>query len=493
MSIGITYALIVGIENYNQPKHFKKVKYIRKDAEEFSKALIGIGVHADDITMLLDNAATKTAIKKEVKNIAKKVLENDRIIFFFSGHGAYESKQNYLLPADCYNDDIEGTSVSINFILGTFNNSKSERNLLFLDCCHSGFEPGDNTKEINKTFLADELIYNAREEEYTLGFASCKSNQTSINHPQLQHSVWTHFLIKAFLGDADGIYEEGLLFSDRLQSYLNKNTKEFVKLNTLDKKDQVPMVFGNTTDRFIVADINPIFQERNRLKQTEALSFKNISIFSNEQDKIKNLPGFQKGFHKVPTSSGTSQNGFVQDISTSIIKNEISDLSQEIRENLKYRRTEIRVSEEKGVGTIETSDFDYIVTVEQSDTDPEEYIITRTLENFKNSEIVFNPAFNDIFSTYFDRLAFTLSKEINVTLLIDKIEELDSKTVKVNYNPANTKSCNIIIEGLQHTIKVTSQSVTISSPFQTSPRELIDSLKETQRAILSIPDLKLLD
>jgi hypothetical protein len=493
MSTGTTYALIVGIENYNQPQHFKKVNYIRKDAEEFLNALTGVGVYQDDITLLLDSAATKTAIEKEIKNITRKAVENDRIIFFFSGHGAYESKQNFLLPADCYNDDIEGTSVSINSILGTFNSSASERNLLFLDCCHSGFEPGDNTKEINKTFLADELIYYSRDEEYTLGFASCKSNQTSINHPQLQHSVWTHFLIKALQGDADGIYEEGLLYSDKLQTYLNKNTKEYVKINTVDKKDQVPMVFGNVTDRFVIADINPIFEQRSREKQTDKLAFKNISVFSEDEDKIKSLPGFQKGYHKVPNAVGSWQNSFVQDISFSIIKNEISELSREIKDNLLYKRTEIRVTQENGFGLIETSDFDYIVTIDQSDTDPEEYIITRKLENFKNSEIVFNPTFNEIFSSYFDCLSFDLNKEIDVNFLIDKIEELDSNKLQVEYNPSNMQSCEIIIEGLDHTIKVTSHSITITSAFQTSPDELINSLKETQRAVLSIPELKLLD
>lgn len=494
MSTGVTYALIVAVEHYHQPKHFPRVRYATKDAAELTEALIGIGVSKDDIKLLLDGAATKTAIEKEINNLVRKVTENDRIIFFFSGHGAYEKKENFLLPSDCYNDDIESTSVSVNGILGKLNKSLCERNLLFLDCCHSGFEPGDDTKDIDRNFLADELIYNAKDEEYTLGFASCKSDQTSITHPKLQNGVWSHFLIKALRGDAGGIYEAGILFSDKLQTYLNKTTKEYVKMNTDDKKDQVPITFGSVTDRFVIADLNPIFEERDRVNKVDDISFTNISLLSEEEDSVKNLPGFQRGYHKVPNYIGSTPNGFIQDKGSSIIEEEINSLSAEIKDKLNYKRAEIRPSTDKGGGSIETPDFDYSITISQSETEAGLYIITRKLENFRNSEIIFNADFNDIFSGYFDNLVFDLSKRINITELVDKIEALEEDSpIKVSYNPADLSKCRIDIDGLDYSINVTTDSISITSDYQTAPENLINAFKETHKAILSNPELKMLE
>jgi len=494
MSTGITYALIVAVEHYHQPKHFPRVRYATKDAAELMEALLGIGVSKDDIKLLLDGEATKTAIEKEINNLVRKVTENDRIIFFFSGHGAYENKENYLLPSDCYNDDIESTSVSVNGILGKLNKSLCERNLLFLDCCHSGFEPGDDTKDIDRNFLADELIYNAKDEEYTLGFASCKSDQTSITHPKLQNGVWSHFLIKALRGDAGGIYEAGVLFSDKLQTYLNKTTKEYVKMNTDDKKDQVPIIFGNVTDRFVIADLNPIFEERDRVKKVDDISFTNISLLSEEEDSVKNLPGFQKGYHKVPTYLGSTPSGFIKDIGSQIIEEEINTLSEAIKKALNYKRLDIRATTDRGGGSIETSDFDYSITIEQSETDPGEYIITRSLENFKNSDIVTNPEFNAVFSRHFDKLTFELNKRINVSALIDKIEAFEKGSpITVDYNPLDTSTCKILIEGLNYEIEVDAASLSITTDYETSPERLITAFKETHKAILSNPELKMLE
>lgn len=494
MSAGTTYALLIAIEHYNEPKHFPRVRYATKDAEEFAEALKGIGVYEDDIKLLLDKKATKTAIEKEVENITRKVLSNDRIIFYFSGHGAYENKENYLLPTDSYHDDIHSTSVSINLVLNKLNKSICEKNLLFLDCCHSGFEPGTDTKEIDKNFLADELIYNSRDEEYTLGFASCKSNQTSITHPLLKNGVWSHFLIKALRGEASGIYEKGILFSDRLQTYLNKTTKEYVKMNTEDKKDQVPIIFGNVTDRFVIADLNPIFDEKDRLKKVDDISFTNISLLSEEEDNVKNLPGFQKNYHKVPNYIGSTPNNFIQEIGSTIIEKEIDELGVEVKDKLKYKRTEIRSSTDNGGGSIETPDFDYSISISQSEVTSSEYILTRKLENFRNSEIVTNPEFNKIFSHYFDNLVFDLSKPINIIELIDKIEALEEdSSIKVNYNPSDLSNCKIEFDGLNHSIDVTQYSISINSEKRTNPQQLINAFRETRKILLSNPELKLLE
>lgn len=463
MISGVTYIIIVSVENYIEISSFPKVDFAKKDAEDLVNAFKLLGYDEDDFIILINEKATRTSVVQKVKKVAERALENDRIIFYFSGHGFYESGDNYLAPVDAIRTAIPDTCVSISEILGHFKKSSSKRTILFLDCCHSGFEAGKYIREGENLFMADELIFQFRREEFCTGFASCKSNQKSISHPELQNGVWTHFLIKALIGEASDIYIKGLLFSDKLQSYLNKKTYEYVKMNTLTKREQTPIRFGSETDKFIIADVNPIFEEKERNRKVSDLSFTNISLLNEESDSVKNLPGFQKGFHKVPSYMGPAPDNFIKEKGTQIIKEEIETLSENLKTSLRYKRNEIRPSTDLGVGSIETPDFDYSISISQSESDPGEYIVTRRLDNFKNSDIVSRPEFNSVFSNHFDNLVFELSNKVSITKLIDTIETLeDDSPIKVHYNPANLKTCTISIQGLKNEIVVTNSTLSIT-------------------------------
>lgn len=490
---GITHAIIAAVENYNEPHDFQKVDYAKKDAEDFIATLKLLGNDEEYFIPLIDGKATKSAIISKVKYVTERAKENDRIIFYFAGHGFYEGGKNLLAPVDAVKIDKSETCVPIDTILGYFKKSPCKQNILFIDCCHSGFEAGGDVRDGRDSFMADELIYQFSKEEYCIGFASCKSNETSFSHPSLQNGVWSHFLNKALRGEADGIYTSGLLFSDKLQGYLNKETFQFVKMKTVKKKDQTPIKFGSETDTFIIADINPILEERRKSKEASDLSFTNIVLLSEETDDVKKLPGFQKRFHNVPTNIGKAPDSFIKDKGKKIIEDEIADLSVKLKEKLKYKRAEITASAEDGYGSIETTDFDYNMSIGQSEEDPGEYVLIRKLENFSNSEIILSPAFNDIFSNHFDKLEFQFSTRINVEKLIDKIEALpDGSPITVNYTPSDYSSCSLTVDGLDQDIYVTTDSMGISFSYQTSPISLIDIFKETRQVILSFPELRLL-
>src|SRR5215204_2243084 len=125
----VTYALIIAVENYHQPMHFSKVRYASTDANDLADILKRVGVLSENIITLIDGNATQTRIKKELEYILQKVTEKDRVIFFFTGHGAFENGENYIIPSDSYHTDLSGTSISINSILGKFKKSLCQKNI----------------------------------------------------------------------------------------------------------------------------------------------------------------------------------------------------------------------------------------------------------------------------------------------------------------------------------------------------------------------------
>ena len=299
----ITYALIIAIENYNQPEHFPKVDYATKDADNIKDALISSSITEEgNITLLKNEKATHTAIKTDLDRLTKYATSNDRILIFFAGHGSFENEINYILPVDSYKTKISITGISIEYILGALKSAKTKKCILLLDCCHSGFIPGTDVRDIDNSFMADELSYKYRNEEYCCGFASCKSDQTSISHPKLKNGVWSHFLIKALSGEASGYYKKGILFSNDLQSYLNKEVSSFVPKYSTKRREQTPVMFGNLSDKFIIADLNESINNKKKLAIVKDATLKAISLLNLDSGNIKSLSGFISGRHSVPKS-----------------------------------------------------------------------------------------------------------------------------------------------------------------------------------------------
>lgn len=284
LSTGVTYCIIVAAENYFNPDDFPKVDYAEKDANDFLETLQKLGYDSGNFALLLSNRATKSMIISKLKEYTQNTETNDRIIFYFAGHGFYEGGKNLLAPIDAIKNDKIDTCISIDAILGYLSKSQCQQKMLFIDCCHSGFSLGTDERYGEDSFLTDDLIYQFSKEEFCIGFASCKSNQKSISHPNLQNGVWSHFLNKALRGEAEGIYTKNLLFSDKLQNYLKEQTQQYVKINTDKKKDQTPIKFGIETDKFIVADLSPIFS-----KKTKSISMLNINVPNHSQtEELKN-------------------------------------------------------------------------------------------------------------------------------------------------------------------------------------------------------------
>jgi len=80
-----SHALVVGINHY---QHVSPLGYAINDAEATAKLLIDeFGFNKNNILLLTDAAATRALIIDSFLSYASKVNADDRIVFFFAGHG----------------------------------------------------------------------------------------------------------------------------------------------------------------------------------------------------------------------------------------------------------------------------------------------------------------------------------------------------------------------------------------------------------------------
>src|SRR5688572_1645873 len=88
---GETWAVIVGVSNY---QNITKLNFADKDAKAFNDYLLDplVNVKPSNVKLLLNDQARAAEIYGALEWLQQSVKENDRVIFYFSGHGDVEKK-----------------------------------------------------------------------------------------------------------------------------------------------------------------------------------------------------------------------------------------------------------------------------------------------------------------------------------------------------------------------------------------------------------------
>ncbi|ETR74705.1 MAG: Polysaccharide deacetylase domain containing protein [Candidatus Magnetoglobus multicellularis str. Araruama] len=109
-----SYAIVVGISKYASLR-WKDLPYARSDAAIIADILRHKGF---EVLTLYDRNATRHAILARLeKNIAPRLSPDDRVLFYFSGHGYTKQKgdwlETFLIPYDKENIDLNDSMIYI--------------------------------------------------------------------------------------------------------------------------------------------------------------------------------------------------------------------------------------------------------------------------------------------------------------------------------------------------------------------------------------------
>ncbi|WP_311295146.1 caspase family protein [Paenibacillus sp. MER TA 81-3] len=169
-------------------------------------------------------------------------MENDQFIFYYAGHGFFDSGYNKITTWDTHPYNLKDTTVSLNHVLmEPLRKSNCNKSLIFIDACASKIDE----QLLSRDFIVDmnpsEFIEFVRSSNYRAMFLSCSRGEKSYGSSILGHGIWTHFLLKALKGEAsEAIEQERFITSASLQNYLSKAVPDFIKLNTNIRGNQRP-------------------------------------------------------------------------------------------------------------------------------------------------------------------------------------------------------------------------------------------------------------
>jgi hypothetical protein len=206
------WAVVVGINDYS---NFPKLKFAVNDAKAVYRYLNENNrVPSENIFLLID----KQASIQNLRNILGTKLkasagEKDMVIIYFAGHGSTERDtlspdgdglEKYLLAADSDPKDLYSTALPMREVGHLFSRIKSERLVFLLDSCYSGASGGRTVENYGfRANISDKFLERISTGRGKIIITASSANEVSAEKEELQHGVFTYFLLEGLKGSAD--------------------------------------------------------------------------------------------------------------------------------------------------------------------------------------------------------------------------------------------------------------------------------------------------
>lgn len=251
MAYNNTYAIIVGVADY---KNFHGIgdgdlNYTVSDAINFAsflKSKKGGSVPATNIVLLTNAQASKGNIIAKGKALFAKAKKDDRVIFYFSGHGA----KGCFLPYDF--STMGDNLLYFSEVKSIFKAAKCDTKLLFADACFAGSMK--NNISANKALMKSiKKGHKSADNMNIVVMMSCQDDETSIESSAWGNGLFTYYLMEGLGGKANRDGNKFVTIQELYYYVYHKVQDRAAQCRPPHK--QTPELFGKFDLRLIVAKV----------------------------------------------------------------------------------------------------------------------------------------------------------------------------------------------------------------------------------------------
>ena len=226
-------ALVIGVSEYDDPT-LATLRTPSADVDALARALRDTNIgNFDEVEELVNQTAE--VVRRAISVFFTNKKPDDLLLLYFSGHGVLNDRGRlFLAVKSSVKDLLTATAIPSTFITEEMDTCRSKRQVLILDCCHSGaFERGrkGEQKVITETTFEGNGYGRV---VLTASDATQYAFEGDRVIEKAELSLFTHHLIQGLLtGDADS-NRDGLISLDDWYSYaytqvLNETPKQTPK------------------------------------------------------------------------------------------------------------------------------------------------------------------------------------------------------------------------------------------------------------------------
>ncbi len=227
-------AILVGVNSY-EGTGLRSLRWATKDAGALARVFAGYGYKVHE---LLDGAATRQAVQEKVRALPRNA---DTVLFFFAGHGFAVGGRNYLATYGASLDTMSHQGLALDDLTKDLDEMGARRKVVLVDACRETVDI-EATRGLSRGFARFE------DSRGLWIFFSTQFGGVSFEEADLQHGVFTHFLLDGLCGKAVG--GDGKLSVRDLQQYVETSMRAF---GDAHGQPQVPYVLGEFYGDFLIS------------------------------------------------------------------------------------------------------------------------------------------------------------------------------------------------------------------------------------------------
>jgi hypothetical protein len=252
------WAVVVGINDYSR---IRKLKYAVNDARAFYDLLVQANqIPPENVFLMVNGQANLKQLRSILcTRLKNKAGKDDMVIIYFAGHGATERDmmspdgdglEKYLLPYDADPNDLYSSALPMREIAHIFHRIRSERLIFIVDACYSGAS-GGRTMSISgvRANLSDAFLERIAGGKGKIIITASSANEVSTEDENLQHGVFTYYLLEGLKGRADAD-NDGLITVDEAYRYVSTNVPR------VTGQEQHPVKKGTVEGRLILSVVH---------------------------------------------------------------------------------------------------------------------------------------------------------------------------------------------------------------------------------------------
>lgn len=243
-------ALLIGISDY---KDIAEAPWAENDAKLFYDYVRGLGVMPENIKLLTGSDSDMRSMWKAFVQWLPTAIEPNEsdVYIFFAGHGLATPNGDdlYLIPWDGDPELLEITAINRDEIIEELVSYKPKNITLFLDSCYSGVAKGGKEMLVSNARALRVVPKNNKKIPSNVAlFTAAAGNEIASSHPDLNHGLFSYWLMRGLGGDADSNRDKKVTAGE-LNSYVSKNVRrDAVAIG----RTQTPQFVGDS-DRVIVS------------------------------------------------------------------------------------------------------------------------------------------------------------------------------------------------------------------------------------------------
>ncbi len=254
-------AVLIGTNSYDDSSAFAPLKYAINDIRDVQSLISDPKIGEFDPKLVTSfEDAPHTAVSEGLERVLRAVSNKDSVFIYFAGHGKADRTGRLCLAAkNTSSGALIATSLHLEQVRVMIQSSEATRIVLVLDCCFGG--------AVGESLRGSELPGNSFESLSGAGkviISSCGEFERSRERDDLQHGVFTHFLLEGLrTGDADA-NKDGRIGIEELFEYVRTRMRNLVA-------DQTPRKWGEdqTGDIYIAKSARVLRQKEEESLETK--------------------------------------------------------------------------------------------------------------------------------------------------------------------------------------------------------------------------------